>query len=179
MAIATEYPKASFLRAAIISGLVAGAAFLTVEMSLIAIFSKVDAWLPVRIIASIAIGKDVLLSALLYNLNTTGMEIAYNIAVLTIALILHFAMSIVYSFVIGGLCMVRNLGVALGIGAVIGLIIYLINFYGFTTIYPWFEKGRNIISLFAHILFGIVAAYSFVKIRYPITRETTAGPQIT
>ena len=46
------------------------------------------------------------------------------------------------------------------IGAVFGLLIYLVNFYGFTAIWPWFAKARNFISLFSHVMFGLVLGWA-------------------
>ena len=42
-------------------------------------------------------------------------------------------------------------------GAVFGAIVYYVDFYGFTSIFPWFAMARGSISLFSHAMFGAVA----------------------
>lgn len=177
MAIPIEKTKTTFSRAAIISGLIAGAVFLALEMILVPLFTDDNAWFPVRMIASLIMGKDVLLSALMYGITTPGTPAIYSLGILIIALILHFTMSIVFSFLICALCRGRNMVAALGIGAACGLVIYLINFYGFTTIFPWFEMGRNFISIAAHLAFGVVAAYTFEKIYSSASHPIKASGQ--
>ena len=50
-------------------------------------------------------------------------------------------------------------GVALAVGAAFGLAPYLINFYGMTALFPWFANARNWVSIFAHVMFGLIAAW--------------------
>jgi hypothetical protein len=50
-------------------------------------------------------------------------------------------------------------------GGVGGLILYLVNFYGFTALFPWCAMARNWISIFGHVVFGLVAAGVYVAIR--------------
>lgn len=178
MAIVIERAKMAFTRAAIISGLTAGAVFLALEMILIPLFTEDNAWFPIRMIASLIIGKDVLMSALLYGITTPGVPVIYSLGVLTIALILHFTLAIAFSLVISALCRGRSMGAALGIGAACGLVVYLINFYGFTTLFPWFEMGRNLVSIIAHLAFGVVAAFTFVKIYFSASHPIKASGQI-
>lgn len=40
-------------------------------------------------------------------------------------------------------------------GAMYGLAIFLVNLYGFTILFPWFEVARDWITLLAHLAFGI------------------------
>lgn len=35
------------------------------------------------------------------------------------------------------------------------------NFYGFTTLFPWFAMARNWVSVFAHLVFGLAAAWAY------------------
>lgn len=170
MAIAIEKIKTTFGKSAIAAGFVAGSVFLALEMIMVPLFTADNAWAPVRMIAAIIMGKDVL--------PEMGIPATFDFAVLLAALVLHFILSIIYAGIVGALCRVRNMAAALSIGAACGLAIYLINFYGFTVIFPWFAMARNWISIFAHLVFGIAAAYTFVKIHYPITHETTTGTQV-
>lgn len=55
---------------------------------------------------------------------------------------------------------IRN---ALAVGAGYGLALYLVNFYLFTAVFPWFAMARNWVSVFAHIVFGLVAAWVYLR----------------
>ena len=48
-------------------------------------------------------------------------------------------------------------------GVVFGLIVYLVNFYGMSSFFPWFAMARNWISIAAHVIFGIVLAYALMS----------------
>jgi len=42
-------------------------------------------------------------------------------------------------------------------GIVFGVILYAVNLYGFTVIFPWFAQARGWITLIAHGVFGLTA----------------------
>lgn len=50
---------------------------------------------------------------------------------------------------------------AVVVGAIVGLALYAINFYGMTAIFPWFAMARNMISIVSHIAFGMVLGLSY------------------
>ena len=50
------------------------------------------------------------------------------------------------------------------IGAVFGLLLYLINFHLLTQVFPWFRELRGWITLTAHLVFGISAALLYWKL---------------
>ena len=50
---------------------------------------------------------------------------------------------------------------ALITGAAFGLILYAVNMYGFTVIFPWFAASRDWITAAAHAAFGIAAAGAY------------------
>lgn len=52
-------------------------------------------------------------------------------------------------------------------GAVFGLVVYFVNFYGFTALFPWFAMARGAISIFAHAMFGAVAGGVYQAIARP------------
>lgn len=62
------------------------------------------------------------------------------------------------------------------VGAGFGLVVYWVNFYGFTEVFPWFAAARNWITVFAHIVFGIVAAWAYKGFaRRRVETERTAA----
>jgi len=44
---------------------------------------------------------------------------------------------------------------------VFGLLIYLINFYLMTAVFPWFAMARGGIPAFAHAMFGLVLGWVY------------------
>ncbi|EAY66864.1 conserved hypothetical protein [Burkholderia cenocepacia PC184] len=78
--------------------------------------------------------------------------------VMGVATLVHAALSLVYAAVLARL--VRNLSrvAALLAGGAFGLLLYGVNLYGFTTIFPWFIAVRGAITLIAHLVFGVTAA---------------------
>lgn len=68
-----------------------------------------------------------------------------------------------------------SLGPALTLGGVGGLILYLVNFYGFTALFPWFAMARNWISIFGHIVFGLAASGVYVAVRRHHAHEDMHG----
>lgn len=141
-------------KAAIWAGLIAGAVFVVVEMLMVQFALGQSMWGPPRMIAAIAMGEDVL-----------PPPATFDLGILIVALIVHFILSIVFALILALLIHRVGLGVALATGAAYGLVLYIVNFYGMTAIFPWFAMARNWVSIFAHILFGFVAAWSYQKVR--------------
>jgi hypothetical protein len=55
-------------------------------------------------------------------------------------------------------------GGALVTGAAFGVLLYIVNFYGFTALFPWFAMARNWVSIVAHAVFGLAAAWAYVAL---------------
>jgi len=77
------------------------------------------------------------------------------------AMAVHFVLSIVIG--IGFAFIAKRFGwvMAVVVGAVIGLALYVVNFYGMTAFFPWFAMARNTISIVSHIAFGMVLGLSY------------------
>ncbi len=150
-----------FFKKAIIAGLIAGAVFMMLQMIMVPVFIGGSPWAPPRMIAAIILGKHVL--------PMPPRPAKFDMGVMMVAMMLHFMMSIIYAIIIGWLCRNLSLGISVLLGAVIGLIIYFINFYGFTVVFPWFAMARTWVTIFSHVMFGVVAAFSFKKLFHPIT----------
>jgi hypothetical protein len=41
------------------------------------------------------------------------------------------------------------------------VLLYVVNFYGFTALFPWFAMARNWVSIVAHAVFGFAAAWVY------------------
>lgn len=136
------------LKAAIWAGIAAGVVFMTLEMALVALVQGMSPWAPPRMIAAIGMGESVL-----------PPPATFDGAIVSVAMIIHFALSLVLAILLGWGISRFRLGMAASIvgGATFGLVVYFVNFYGFTAIFPWFAMARGTIGIFAHAIFGAVA----------------------
>ena len=151
-------------RAAMWSGVVAGAVFLVLELIMVPVFLGNPMWAPPRMIAAIALGQGVL--------PPPG---TFDLGIVLVAVLVHFALSIIYGLILAAIINRFGTGMALVVGGAFGLALYLVNFYVLTAIFPWFANARNWVSVFAHIVFGLVAAWSYVRFRKTATSTATAG----
>ncbi|MFW6078500.1 MAG: hypothetical protein ACODAE_02695 [Gemmatimonadota bacterium] len=151
--MAQQVSKTVDWRAAVLAGLIAGAVFLVLEMIMVPLFLDGSPWAPPRMIAAIAMGREVL-----------PPPATFEAGIFITAMIVHFALSIIYGIVLAWLIFRLNRTAALLVGAAFGLAIYLVNFYGFTAVFPWFADARNWVSVVAHIAFGLVAAWAYVAL---------------
>jgi hypothetical protein len=150
-------------RASLWSGLIAGAVFMMLEMIMVPLFLGMSAWAPVRMIAAIVMGPGIL--------PPPGEPATFQLGALRVAMLVHFPLAIIYAF-IGGLFFQRMATIpALIVGGLLGLLLYYINFYGFTAVFEWFAMARNWVSIFAHIVFGIAAAGAYKAIQDPEPRR--------
>lgn len=78
--------------------------------------------------------------------------------VMLVATGVHFALSIVYGVVLAPLVAALDLRRASAVGGVFGLALFVLNMYGFTLVFPWFDAARDWITAAAHIVFGVTAA---------------------
>ncbi len=143
-------------KAAVWAGLISGVAFVMLEMMLVPLFMGGSPWGPPRMIAAIAMGKGVL-----------PPPATFDVGVLMAAMAVHLPLSVVFTLILAWIIARFDMGVAVLIGAVFGLILYLVNFYGFTALFPWFAMARNWVSIFSHIMFGIIAAVAYKQLANP------------
>lgn len=136
--------------AAIWAGVIAGAVFMMLEMIMVPLFLGMSGWGPPRMIAAIVMGQGVL-----------PPPATFDFGILMAAMIVHFVLSIGYAVALAFVVQRWGTGKAIMAGAVFGLLLYLVNFYGFTAIFPWFAMARNWVSIFSHIMFGAIAAWAY------------------
>ena len=146
--------------AAIWAGIAAGIIFMMLEMLLVQFLQPMSMWAPPRMIAAIGMGRDAL-----------PPPDTFDGVILMVAMMIHFPLSVVYALVLGWIVGRWNLGLASAVivGAVFGLVIYVVNFYGFTVLFPWFADARGWIGILAHAMFGTVlgAVYHPLAARSP------------
>jgi len=129
------------------AGFIAGGAFILIQTSFTSLFNgdaSVDA---IRQIAAIALGESVLPA-----------PSPFTTLVFMAAMGVHMIMSLIYARVLASIVHGMPAERAIIIGAGFGAILYAINFYAFTSFFPWFAVSRGWITLFSHVVFGVLAA---------------------
>lgn len=144
-------------RAAILAGLLAGAIFMMLEMIMVPAFAGGSPWGPPRMIAAIVMGEGVL--------PAPPPPPTFDPGVMMAAVLVHFVLSVSYAVVIAFVVRAMRAGPAALVGLLAGLVLYVVNFYLFTAIFPWFAMARNWVTIFAHLAFGLLAALFYVRFR--------------
>lgn len=148
-------PQATDWRAGAWAGLIAGLVFMMAEMLMVMIVQGQSPWGPPRMMAAMALGQQVL-----------PPPADFDVKIMMVAMMIHIPLAIVYGLAIGWIVHRFETGIALAVGGVIGLVIYLVNFYPIAAaVFPWFAMARGWVSAMAHILFGLVAAGAYVALR--------------
>ncbi len=147
-----ETSSRSHLKAGALAGLIAGAVFMMMEMGLVAL-SGGSPWGPPRMIAAIVMGEGVL-----------PPPASFDLMIMMAAMAIHLMLSIVIGVGFAFIAKRFGLLMAVGVGAVVGLALYVVNFYGMTAIFPWFAMARNTISIVSHIAFGMVLGLSYHRL---------------
>lgn len=143
------------VKAAVWAGVVAGLVFVIVEMLLVATVGGGSPWGPPRMMAAIGMGTDVL-----------PPPPTFDFGIVMVGMIIHFLLSIVLGLIFGWVVAKGRLGMGAAIvaGLVFGLVVYLVNFYLMTGLFPWFANARNWITVFAHLVFGGVLGWAYRSI---------------
>jgi hypothetical protein len=151
-------------RAALSASIIAGLVFAVLDVGLGWLLLGVSPWTPLRKIAAIALGPNAL--------EPVG---TFDAGVVLVAICLHLVLSIIYGAFLALMlpAVSRPLGIVLG--ALYGLALYYVNFYGFEAFSPWFESERSWVSIASHAVFGAVLAYAYVAInKRTLTHEGQA-----
>jgi hypothetical protein len=136
--------------AAAVAGFAAAAALMVVELIWAAATSHGNPWMVSRSIAAIMMGPGVLQAT------------AFSAVVVSIALIIHYVLGIVFGLAVGAL-LSRHVGEwgmreAVAAGGFLGVVLYALSFHLMTFVFPWFIDLRGGAAFTAHVLFGMAAA---------------------
>lgn len=133
-------------RAAVIAGLLAGLLTMLLWVVLLSVVTGGSIWTPFHHIAAILLGEEAL---------TPSREL--NVQVVLTGTFIHLTLSVVYAIILAFI--IHRWGLVVGIvgGALFGLALYVINYYSFSTLFPWFYPLRSWIALVGHIFFGAAA----------------------
>lgn len=130
-----------------VAGIIAGIVFLALEMVMVPVFLGGSPWGPPRMMGAIALGPEVL-----------PPPASFDAGIVAVAVAVHLILSAVYGVLLAILVSRSGTGGAAIIGLVFGLLLYAVNFYGFTAVFPWFANARNWVTIFTHAVFGLAAA---------------------
>lgn len=135
-------------KAAVYAGLIAGVVFMALELMMSWFFPGGSPWALPRMTAAIALGRGVL-----------PPPATFDPGIVATGMVVHFVLSVVLGFVLAALLRNFKPGAAIPVGALFGLVVYLINYYPVAAMFfPWFEAARNWVSVLNHIVFGAVLA---------------------
>lgn len=140
-------------KSTIYAGLIAGAAFIVLEMVMVWLFLGQGFWGPPRMVAAMVLGRGVL-----------PPPATFDFGIVVTGMVAHFGLSIIFAFILS--VSFRNMkpGEAIAAGALFGLVVYLIDFYPIAeAFFPWFAGARNWVTVVSHIVFGIVLALSYTR----------------
>lgn len=133
------------------AGLVGGAAFLALDMVLVPLFSGGGSE-PLRLIAAIVLGEKVL-----------SPSATMSASVVLVALLVHMVLSTLYGLTISLIVHRTGIATASLLGSIAGLGLYVLNFYVFTSVFPWFATERTWVTVLVHLVFGFVVAWSYTS----------------
>ena len=134
-------------KAAIWAAIIAGLVFMMLEMALTVMLQGQSAWGPPRMIAAMVLGSGVL-----------PPPATFDPMIMMVAMVVHMMVSVALAVVLG-LAISRlalHTMASILLGTVFGIVVYLVNFYGFTALFPWFAMARGPISIFSHAMYGAV-----------------------
>lgn len=133
--------------AGVVAGVFAGAAYLVAQSTFTGLARTGGMAEPLQRIAAILMGPDAAPPPAELNFTVFGM-----------AVIIHFALAMVLGRLVGAFACGRSLPRGVLAGAVVGLVIYAVNFHLVAPLaFPWFEGSLSLVTIADHLLFGAVA----------------------
>ncbi|WP_211228795.1 MULTISPECIES: SRPBCC family protein [Pseudomonas] len=97
-----------------------------------------------RLTAAIVLGPSILVTVP-----------AWRWDILMVATLIHFGLSILYAAIAMLFAYRPTTPVALVAGGLYGVLLYGLNLYAFTALYPWFTQVRGWDTLLTHVFFGM------------------------
>src|SRR5690606_7199526 len=110
-------------------GVTGGVIYLVLELLLVPLFVGGTVWSVLRMMAAILLGRHAL-----------PPPDTFDLPIMLAALGLHLVLSTVYGLVLSAAINRSSAGVAVLLGAMIGLVLYILNYYAFTALFPWFAN---------------------------------------
>lgn len=149
---ATDWPAAA------VAGLAAGAVLMVLDLLWSSTFNPAGPWRTSHMIAPIFTGR-------------TGETFHYtfSVGVVSIALATHYVLGVVFGLALGWIMAQLHLDDiperAAVAGAVLGSLLYLLNFGILVRFFPWLVDLRGWDTYAAHIVFGVVAGLLYWRLK--------------
>lgn len=137
-------------RAILWAGLVSGAVFMALEMAMMPVLIGASPWAPLRLTAAITQGTSVLTP-----IDTFDLGAAFA------AVLIHFTLSLAYALLFAVIGKGHSIATDASVGALFGLALYVVNFYLFTALFPWFAELRHWASVVGHLAYGGVLGATY------------------
>ena len=157
--------RATDWTAAAVSGLAAGAVLMVLDLIWSSIFTPEGPWRTSHMIAPIFVGAD----------NVPSFPYHFSVGLVAITLATHYVLGIVFGLVLAAAMVQLELdkrpGTALLAGVVLGTALYVVNFDLLVQFFPWLVHLRGADTLAAHVVFGVVAALLYWRLK-----RTPPGP---
>ncbi|WP_151636144.1 hypothetical protein [Noviherbaspirillum aerium] len=142
--------------AAIVSGIVAGAVLMVLELLWSTTTIGNSVWQISHKIAAITMGSGV------------ADGTAFSVPVIGVALMTHYVLGALFAAVLALIIETMHIadspGAALFAGALFGLLLYVFNFYVMSAMFPWFAELRSWAAVMGHLLFGMIAAGIYLRL---------------
>ena len=145
--------------AAAVSGFAAGAVLMVLDLVWSALFNPDGPWRTSHMIAPIFLGTG-----------SASQGYPFSIGVVAIALATHYVLGILFGLVVAWIMSHLELDTlpasAMATGAVLGVLLYLLNFHVLARLFfPWLADLRGVDTLAAHVVFGMVAAFLYSRLK--------------
>jgi hypothetical protein len=151
--------RATDWTAAAVSGFAAGAVLMVLDLLWSSAYNPDGPWRTSHMIAPIFIGTGPL----------AANGYAFNVTVVSVSLVTHYILGVVFGLIIGAIMAQLRLdatpGRAVSAGAILGIALYLVNFELMTAFFPWLAALRGGDTLAAHVVFGVVAAVLYWRLK--------------
>lgn len=154
-------------RAAIWAGVIAGTLSTLIQVLLWLVFTDdfpAILFRDARLTAGLVLGGSVL-----------PPPATFDVGIMLAATLIHFTLSITYAALLAPLAARLEAVPALLAGAGFGVMLYMVNLYGFTAIFPWFAQARGWITLIAHGVFGVTVSAVYLYLNVSHARCRSAG----
>lgn len=145
--------------AAAVSGFAAGAVLMVLDLLWSAFFHPDGPWRTSHMIAPIFTGTG----------DPRASAYDFSLSVVAISLVTHYALGIIFGLVMAALMAQLKLDSepvrAGGAGAILGVLLYLVNFEVLVGFFPWLVALRGADTLAAHVVFGVAAALFYRRLK--------------
>lgn len=144
--------------AAAVAGFAAGAVLMVLELAWAALDGNNGPWRISQLVAALLLGPGTLQAS----------PYQFEAGVVILALTIHYALGVAFGMVLGfilaGFHYDTSLVAMTLIGAAVGAVLYLFNFYALTQLFPWFAELRGWATFVSHLVLVVSAALLYWKL---------------